>query len=116
MGDPAFEVACNYVLGVAWNPERKYYAPGGFMTALIQAMLQADRVNLAQIGISYPNLALAVQMYKYVDDGLLGMQTYADKAIQRGQRNDVREVSDGGRGINAGGNEDRGSQDDLGTD
>ncbi len=46
------------------------YTPGGFSSALIEAMLRADQTNLALLRVVYPSLGLAVHLYKNVPGGL----------------------------------------------
>lgn len=53
----------NDVLAVCHHPGC-YNTPGGFRTALVNAMIHADPTNLALLGLGFPGLAAAVWVYK----------------------------------------------------
>ena len=53
----------NDVLAVCGHSGR-FSTPGGFRTALVNAMIHADPSNLALLGLGFPGLAAAVWVYK----------------------------------------------------
>lgn len=68
----------NDVLAVCGHSGR-FSTPGGFRTALVNAMIHADPSNLALLGLGFPGLAAAVWVYKNEPGGsdrLAGLVAY----------------------------------------
>lgn len=65
---PAYVDACRHVLGVTGNEGG--FEPGQFTKALIDTMLKADKMNWRKLAEVFPELALAVAVFKDVEGGL----------------------------------------------
>lgn len=55
------------------------HKPGAFMTLLIRAALIADRDNLARIGLGFPAVAAAVDVYRHSEDGVATLAKVVDR-------------------------------------
>lgn len=68
----------NHVLYVSGNGG---YPPGGFVTKLLEAALYADQGNLTRLGLGFPGLIRAVQMYKFEIGGLQKLRRIASTEL-----------------------------------
>ncbi len=62
--------------------ERGLGEPGSFYAALIDAMMRADRRNLAKLENSFPDLAWAVRLYRFEPGGYPRLCALAGVALR----------------------------------
>jgi hypothetical protein len=62
---------------------RAGYPPGGFVSALLDAMCRADSGNFTRLAIGFPGYASAVWAAQNTDDGLDRLREVAGKVVPR---------------------------------